>query len=198
MIFSVPAGSRSCSPFTGARVRRAGSCRRPPPPCVRGWRPGAGAPRRKCERFWLRSTAWRRASPRPTTTWENAPRGCGSRARCIAKKTPPQREAFKGEVAARLEALALDPQRPVRLWVMDEMRCGLHTETRGGCGRCAACGRRSPCSKNMSGNTSMAPWKWAAAARAVPLRRNREPGMEPCVPGADRRARPREPPCGDL
>jgi len=46
------------------------------------------------------------------------------------KKDPAQSEAFKSELAARLEALALDPQRPVRLWVMDEMRCGLHTETR--------------------------------------------------------------------
>ena len=46
------------------------------------------------------------------------------------KKDPAQSEAFKSELAARLEALELDPRRPVRLWVMDEMRCGLHTETR--------------------------------------------------------------------
>ena len=46
------------------------------------------------------------------------------------KKDPAQSEAFKSELAASLEALALDPQRPVRLWVMDEMRCGLHPETR--------------------------------------------------------------------
>ena len=36
------------------------------------------------------------------------------------KKDPAQSEAFKGELAIRLEALALDPQRYVRLWVMDD------------------------------------------------------------------------------
>lgn len=59
---------------------------------------------------------------------------CGARLRVPRpthrKKDPAAAEAFKGELADRLEALALDPRRPVRLWVMDEMRCGLHTEAR--------------------------------------------------------------------
>lgn len=46
------------------------------------------------------------------------------------KKDPAAAEAFKTTLAAQLTALALEPTRPVRLWVMDEMRCGLHPETR--------------------------------------------------------------------
>jgi transposase len=59
---------------------------------------------------------------------------CGARLRvarpCQLKKDPAAAEAFKSELAGRLEALELEPGRRVRLWVMDEMRCGLHTETR--------------------------------------------------------------------
>lgn len=47
-----------------------------------------------------------------------------------AKKNPAQSAAFKSELAQRLEALCLEPGRPVRLWVVDEMRCGRHPETR--------------------------------------------------------------------
>src|SRR6266568_6409494 len=59
---------------------------------------------------------------------------CGARLRVPRpthlKKDPAAAEAFKADLAERLRALKLDPHRPVRLWVMDEMRCGLHTETR--------------------------------------------------------------------
>lgn len=46
------------------------------------------------------------------------------------KKDPAAAEAFKRELATRLAALHLEPKRRVRVWVMDEMRCGLHTEPR--------------------------------------------------------------------
>ena len=46
------------------------------------------------------------------------------------KKDPAKGEAFKAELSQKLESLGIEPGRPVRLWVVDEMRCGLHTETR--------------------------------------------------------------------
>jgi len=46
------------------------------------------------------------------------------------KKDPAAAEAFKVTLAEKLTALELEPGRPVRLWVMDEARFGLHTETR--------------------------------------------------------------------
>ena|SRR5450631_2684861 len=46
------------------------------------------------------------------------------------KKDPAATEAFKESLAEKLTALAIEPGMPVRLWVMDEMRCGLHTEPR--------------------------------------------------------------------
>jgi len=46
------------------------------------------------------------------------------------KKDPAAAEAFKNSLADKLEALEISKDRPVRLWVMDEMRCGLHTEVR--------------------------------------------------------------------
>ena len=46
------------------------------------------------------------------------------------KKDPAAAEAFKREMSARLQALKLPAGRPVRLWVMDEMRYGLHSFTR--------------------------------------------------------------------
>jgi transposase len=46
------------------------------------------------------------------------------------KKDPAATEAFKTQLAEKLAALAIEPERSVRLWVMDEMRCGLHTEPR--------------------------------------------------------------------
>lgn len=46
------------------------------------------------------------------------------------KKDPAAAEAFKEEVTARLQALELPAGRPVRLWVLDEMRYGLHSFTR--------------------------------------------------------------------
>lgn len=46
------------------------------------------------------------------------------------KKDPAAAEAFREELPARLQALDLPPGRPVRLWVLDEMRYGLHGFTR--------------------------------------------------------------------
>jgi len=46
------------------------------------------------------------------------------------KKDPAAAEAFKEELTARLQALELPAGRPVRLWVLDEMRYGLHSFTR--------------------------------------------------------------------
>lgn len=49
---------------------------------------------------------------------------------CHCKKDPAAAEVFKSNLADQLTALALDPTKAGRLWVMDEMRCGLHTTTR--------------------------------------------------------------------
>jgi transposase len=46
------------------------------------------------------------------------------------KKDPAAALEFRTELAAKLTALALPPGRPVRLWVLDEMRYGLHGFTR--------------------------------------------------------------------
>jgi transposase len=59
---------------------------------------------------------------------------CGARLRVPrpqhSKNDPAAAEAFKSSLAEKLHALQIEPGREVRLWVMDEMRCGLHTETR--------------------------------------------------------------------
>ena len=59
---------------------------------------------------------------------------CGARLRVARpshlKKDPAAAQAFKSELALKLEALDVKAGRRVRLWVMDEMRCGLHTEMR--------------------------------------------------------------------
>lgn len=46
------------------------------------------------------------------------------------KKDPAATEAFRADLPAKLQALELPPGRPVRLWVLDEMRYGLHGFTR--------------------------------------------------------------------
>ena len=51
--------------------------------------------------------------------------------RSHVKKDPVATEAFKsGGLDAKLAALALAPRTPVRVWVLDEARFGLHTEHR--------------------------------------------------------------------
>ena len=46
------------------------------------------------------------------------------------KKDPQKAEAFKEELAAKLDALEIDPAQSVRLWVVDEMRIGLVSQPR--------------------------------------------------------------------
>jgi len=46
------------------------------------------------------------------------------------KKDPAAGPEFRAQLPAKLAALALPPGRPVRLWVLDEMRYGLHGFTR--------------------------------------------------------------------
>jgi transposase len=46
------------------------------------------------------------------------------------KKEPAAAESFKEDLAGRLHALQLPRGRPVRLWVLDEMRYGLHSFSR--------------------------------------------------------------------
>ena len=51
--------------------------------------------------------------------------------RSHVKKDPVATEAYKtGGLEAKLAALALAPRTPVRVWVLDEARFGLHTEHR--------------------------------------------------------------------
>ena len=49
---------------------------------------------------------------------------------CHVKKEPAAAEAFKERLVEQLRALQLPKERPVRLWVLDEMRYGLHSFSR--------------------------------------------------------------------
>ena len=46
------------------------------------------------------------------------------------KKDPEKEQEFRETLAEKIEELSLPPDRPVRLWVYDEMRYGLHPLTR--------------------------------------------------------------------
>jgi transposase len=45
-------------------------------------------------------------------------------------QNPPAAAAFRGELEQRLEELALPKDKPVKIWVADESRFGLHTQSR--------------------------------------------------------------------
>ena len=45
-------------------------------------------------------------------------------------QNPPAATAFRAELEERLEKLALPKDRPVKIWVADEGRFGLHTQSR--------------------------------------------------------------------
>lgn len=47
-----------------------------------------------------------------------------------SKKNPEAAEAFKNELAGKLQALEIKPGSRVKVWFMDEARFGLHTELR--------------------------------------------------------------------
>jgi hypothetical protein len=53
-------------------------------------------------------------------------------------QNPADAFSFREELCARIRALNLPPQRPVRVWVLDEMRHGLHGFTRRGMGSAGA------------------------------------------------------------
>lgn len=45
-------------------------------------------------------------------------------------QNPPAATAFRAELAERLEKLALPKDRPVKIWVADESRFGVHPQSR--------------------------------------------------------------------
>lgn len=49
---------------------------------------------------------------------------------CHVKQDPQATAAFRAELEARLEKLALPQDKPVKIWVADESRFGLHTQSR--------------------------------------------------------------------
>jgi transposase len=49
---------------------------------------------------------------------------------CHVQQDPPATAAFRAELEARLEELALPKNKPVKIWVADEARFGLHTQSR--------------------------------------------------------------------
>jgi transposase len=49
---------------------------------------------------------------------------------CHVQQDPLATAAFRAELEARLEKLALPKNRPVKIWVADEARFGLHTQSR--------------------------------------------------------------------
>jgi transposase len=49
---------------------------------------------------------------------------------CHVQQNPPATAAFRAELEQRLEKLALPKDKPVKVWVADESRFGLHTQSR--------------------------------------------------------------------
>jgi transposase len=49
---------------------------------------------------------------------------------CHVKQDPAAAAAFRAELEQRLEQLALPKDKPVKIWVADEARFGLHTQSR--------------------------------------------------------------------
>lgn len=49
---------------------------------------------------------------------------------CHVQQNPQATAAFRAELEARLEKLALPKNKPVKIWVADEARFGLHTQSR--------------------------------------------------------------------
>jgi transposase len=49
---------------------------------------------------------------------------------CHVQQDPLATAAFRAELAQRLEKLALPKDKPVKIWVVDESRFGLHTQSR--------------------------------------------------------------------
>ena len=69
-------------------------------------------------------------SPRCTSTWAKSEARLKVPRPSHARKDEKAAETFKKELAARLKSLELEPSRPVRLWVVDELRYGLQPVTR--------------------------------------------------------------------
>jgi transposase len=49
---------------------------------------------------------------------------------CHVKQDPQATAAFRAELESKLESLALPQDKPVKIWVADESRFGLHTQSR--------------------------------------------------------------------
>ena len=64
------------------------------------------------------------------TAWEKRALRLRVPRKSHVKKDPAAGLEFRTELTAKLTALALPPGRPVRLWVLAEMRYGLHGFTR--------------------------------------------------------------------
>jgi hypothetical protein len=116
---SVPAVARAVAPKPWAKSWRRAPCRR-----------AADAQR------WLREEG---GLPVKLVTLYKCLKKAGARLKvprpCHEKKDVWASEAFREALAVHLAALALPPDRPVRLWVADEMRYGLLPVTPGaGCG----------------------------------------------------------------
>jgi transposase len=63
---------------------------------------------------WLGKANGALRVPRPAHVWQN----------------PPAAAAFRAELEQKLEQLALPKEKPVKIWVADESRFGLHTQSR--------------------------------------------------------------------
>jgi transposase len=125
--------------LTAGRWRTAGQ--------VAAWRQEAHGIKRAAKSIYRRlgKANGARRVPRPAHIWQN----------------PPASAAFRAELEQSLEQLALPKDRPVKIWVADESRFGLHTQGR----RCWALrGQRVVIPQQQRyGSMSMGRWKcWKA------------------------------------
>jgi transposase len=84
---------------------------------------------------------------------------------CHVQQNPQATAAFRAELETRLEKLALPKHKPVKIWVVDESRFGLHTQSRR-CWACAGSGWLFRNSNATNGSMFMARWRWSRAGQS--------------------------------
>ena len=81
-------------------------------------------------------------------------------------QNPPAAAAFRAELEPRLEQLALPKDKPVKIWVADESRFGLHTQSR----RCWALrGQRVVIPQQQRYEMGICLWRVGSAGRRRPV-----------------------------
>jgi putative transposase len=81
--------------------------------------------------FWLKETHGIKRAAKSLYRWLGKVGGALRVPRpCHVQQNPSARAAFRDELEEKLEPLALPKDKPVKIWVADESRFGLHTQSR--------------------------------------------------------------------